>query len=61
MFKNNKKSKFGVAFYLSYKNWVYLEKSDSNFLYGLMKFPCTEFLEINKTDSQKSQKNWKRS
>ena len=56
MFKNNKKSKFGVAFYLSYKNLVYLEKSDSNFLYGLMKFPCTEFLEINKNDSQKSEK-----
>ena len=27
MFKNNKKSKFGVAFYLSYKNLVYLEKN----------------------------------
>ena len=54
--KSNKKSKFGVAFYISYKNWVYLEKSSSNFLYGLMKFPCSEFLEINKTDSQKSQK-----
>ena len=54
--QKNKKSKLGVAFYISYKNSVYLEKSDSNFLYGLMKFPCSEFLEINKNNDYKSEK-----
>ena len=43
----NKKRKLGVAFYLNHKNLIYLEKSTNNFLHGLMKFPCSDFIDIN--------------
>lgn len=42
-----KKKKFGIVFYINYKNQILLEKSSDNFLYGLMKFPCTKFMETN--------------
>ena len=41
--KKIKPKKEGIVFFIKYKKKIYLEKSEDNFLYGLMRFPTTEF------------------
>ena len=43
--KNTKKKIFkeALVFFIEHKNEIFIQKSDSNFLYGLMKFPTSNF------------------
>lgn len=43
--KNIKKKIFkeALVFFIEHKNEIFIQKSDSNFLYGLMKFPTSNF------------------
>ncbi len=44
--KKKKPRKIGVVFFIRYQKQIFVQKSNDNFLHGLMKFPTTEFSEL---------------
>ncbi len=53
--KKPKINKIGVVFYIKYKNSVLTQKSDNNFLHGLLKFPLSDFHEVSTKNRDFSQ------
>ncbi|MBK93085.1 MAG: hypothetical protein CMP33_02185 [Rickettsiales bacterium] len=45
--KKLKIKKIGVVFYVKCKNSVLTQKSDNNFLHGLLRFPTSDFYEVS--------------
>ena len=55
--EKKKINKFGIVFYVKYKNLIYLEKTSDRFLHGTVIFPFSDFfISDNQNNSQTKKK-----